>query len=546
MASGDARPFPKKGVAYRVTFPIFDNDGDLVSGAAGLDSEISKDGGTFVDVTAEATQIATASGMYFLDLTATEMNADTVAIIVKTTTPDAKTTPIVLYPEEAGDIRVDVTEWKGVAPNALVSGRVDSRPGAMATGVITASAIAANAIGAGELAADAVNEIADQVWNEAKSGHVVAGSFGEEVQAHALSSEIPGAAPTAAANADAVWDELKAGHVGVGSFGEEVQAHALSSEIPGAAPTAAANADAVWDELKAGHVGVGSFGEEVQAHALTTDIPAMRGTDSAALALVCTEARLAELDAVNVPADLDTLIARLTTARAANLDEITAVRLAELDAVNVPADLDTLIARLTTARAANLDEITAVRLAELGATNLPADMDTLLVRLTADRATLLDKLTHVEQPIRVGTAQAGSFTTITLDASASASNNFYSGKLIQLTGGINPNQSRFITGYDGITKVATVAPAWGAIPDVTTTFTIWSMDELLVHSRDELTAIPAANAFPLDKLELLAMALRNASTSTVTERKVMNDSGTAIGTATMSEDGTTFDQGKLV
>ena len=470
MASGDARPFPKKGVAYRVTFPIFDNDGDLVSGAAGLDSEISKDGGTFVDVTAEATQIATASGMYFLDLTATEMNADTVAIIVKTTTPDAKTTPIVLYPEEAGDIRVDVTEWKGVAPNALVSGRVDSRPGAMATGVITASAIAANAIGAGELAADAVNEIADQVWNEAKSGHVVAGSFGEEVQAHAL-----------------------------------------SSEIPGAAPTAAANADAVWDELKAGHVGVGSFGEEVQAHALTTDIPAMRGTDSAALALVCTEARLAELDAVNVPADLDTLIARLTTARAANLDEIT-----------------------------------AVRLAELGATNLPADMDTLLVRLTADRATLLDKLTHVEQPIRVGTAQAGSFTTITLDASASASNNFYSGKLIQLTGGINPNQSRFITGYDGITKVATVAPAWGAIPDVTTTFTIWSMDELLVHSRDELTAIPAANAFPLDKLELLAMALRNASTSTVTERKVMNDSGTAIGTATMSEDGTTFDQGKLV
>lgn len=37
--------------------------------------------------------------------------------------------------------------------------------------------------------------------------------------------------PTAAANAAAVWDEAKAGHVGAGSFGEEVQAHALSSEI---------------------------------------------------------------------------------------------------------------------------------------------------------------------------------------------------------------------------------------------------------------------------------------------------------------------------
>ncbi len=110
MASGDATPFPKKNVAYRVTFPIFDNDGDLVTAAAALDSQISKDGGTFVAVTVEATEIATSSGMYFLDLTATEMNADTVAIIIKTTTTDAKTTPIVLYPEEAGDIRVNVTQ----------------------------------------------------------------------------------------------------------------------------------------------------------------------------------------------------------------------------------------------------------------------------------------------------------------------------------------------------------------------------------------------------------------------------------------------------
>lgn len=100
MAATDARPFPIKGAAYRVTFPIFDNDGDLVTGAAALDSEISKDGGTFADCTNEATEIATSSGMYYLDLTATEMSADTVSIIVKTTTTDAKTTPIVLYPDK--------------------------------------------------------------------------------------------------------------------------------------------------------------------------------------------------------------------------------------------------------------------------------------------------------------------------------------------------------------------------------------------------------------------------------------------------------------
>ena len=115
MASTDARPFPIKNTAYRVTFPILDADGDLVTGAASLDSEVSKDGGTFADCTNEATEIATSSGMYYLDLSSTEMNADTVAIIVKTGTSGAKTTPIVLYPQEADDIKVSVTHWLGTA-----------------------------------------------------------------------------------------------------------------------------------------------------------------------------------------------------------------------------------------------------------------------------------------------------------------------------------------------------------------------------------------------------------------------------------------------
>jgi len=110
MAASDAKPYPIKGQAYRVTFPILDNDGDLVTGAAGLDSEISKDAGTFSDCTNEATEVATNSGMYYLDLTATEMNADTVAIIVKTSTANAKTTPIVLYPVEDSDIRVNTVQ----------------------------------------------------------------------------------------------------------------------------------------------------------------------------------------------------------------------------------------------------------------------------------------------------------------------------------------------------------------------------------------------------------------------------------------------------
>ena len=84
----------------------------------------------------------------------------------------------------------------------------------------------------------------------------------------AAGSEITGLNdPTAAAVADAVWDEAKAGHTAAGSFGEEVQAHSLSTEITALNdPTAAAVADAVWDEAIAGHVAGGSFGEEVQSH----------------------------------------------------------------------------------------------------------------------------------------------------------------------------------------------------------------------------------------------------------------------------------------
>ncbi len=223
MAASDARPIPIKNTAYRVTFPIFDADGDLITGAASLDSEVSKDAGTFADCTNEATEIATSSGMYYLDLTSTEMNADTVAIIVKSSS--GKTTPIVLYPQEAGDIKVDVESISGdtvAADNAEamfdgtgyaggtiklgvdvvaisgdatsadnleaaadgtgynlgggqvvaasvtgavgsvtgnVGGNVSGSVGSVATGGITAASIATNAIDADALAADAVTEI---------------------------------------------------------------------------------------------------------------------------------------------------------------------------------------------------------------------------------------------------------------------------------------------------------------------------------------------------------------------------------------------------
>lgn len=110
MASTDARPVPIKNTAFRVYFTILDADGDPVTGAASLDSEVSKDGGSFADCTNEATEIS--QGVYYLDISSTEMNADAVCVIVKTATSGAKAPVLVFYPQEAGDIKVDVETIK--------------------------------------------------------------------------------------------------------------------------------------------------------------------------------------------------------------------------------------------------------------------------------------------------------------------------------------------------------------------------------------------------------------------------------------------------
>jgi hypothetical protein len=72
---------------------------------------------------------------------------------------------------------------------------------------------------------------------------------------------------------------------------------------------------------------------------------------------------------------------------------------------------------------------------------------------------------------RTGTAQAGDTVSITLDASASAVDDFYTGMVIRLTGGTGSGQIREIYKYDGTGKVAYVNRTWTA-PDGTTTFRI--------------------------------------------------------------------------
>lgn len=79
---------------------------------------------------------------------------------------------------------------------------------------------------------------------------------------------------------------------------------------------------------------------------------------------------------------------------------------------------------------------------------------------------------QAQQLARSGTAQAGASGSITLDAGASAVNDFYKDDLVFLIGGTGAGQARRVSSYAGSTKVASVTPAWATNPDATSVFVV--------------------------------------------------------------------------
>jgi hypothetical protein len=106
-------------------------------------------------------------------------------------------------------VQADTDNLQTRIPAALVSGRMDASVGAMANDVVTAAAIAADAIGSSELAASAVNEIADQVWEETLADH--SGTAGSTA-----------AALNAAGSAGDPWNTALPGAYGSGTAGKIV------------------------------------------------------------------------------------------------------------------------------------------------------------------------------------------------------------------------------------------------------------------------------------------------------------------------------------
>lgn len=141
---------------------------------------------------------------------------------------------------------------------------------------------------------------------------------------------------------------------------------------------------------------------------------------------------------------------------------------------NVTGSVGSIAAGGISAASIAADAITAAKIADgaidaatfaAGAINAAAIADGAIDRATFAADTGL-------QSIRSNTAQAGAAGSVTLDASASSTTDFYKGCIIYLTGGTGAGQARLCTAYNGTTKVATVTPNWATNPDATSTFAV--------------------------------------------------------------------------
>jgi hypothetical protein len=327
-------PFLRKyGVQTTINFVLYETDGiDLKVDAvhASGDTKIMKD---------EGTEANTANGFtdegqgYSLVLSSTEMQAariviyivdqgtkawlDTV-IVIETYGHASAQHPFLLATSPANTVDVD-TSGNINANVVQISGDSTAANNLESDYDGTGYNKSNSTIGTCTTNTDMVSEppsaanVADAVWDEAKAGHVGAGSFGEEVQSHALSSEISALNDlTAQEVRDAMKLPPTGGAPAVGSIDEHLDdvlddtgtsgvqvadktGYSLAADQSGVTigtcntntdmvsepPSATIVADAVWDEAKSGHVAAGSFGEEVQSHALSSEILALNDPTAA-------------------------------------------------------------------------------------------------------------------------------------------------------------------------------------------------------------------------------------------------------------------------
>ena len=220
----------------------------------------------------------------------------------------------------------------------------------------------------------------------------------------------------------------------------------LSAAIPGVNVAQISGDSAAADNLEADYDGTG-YAKTASTIGTCTSNTDMRGTDNAALASVCTEARLAELGSGNLPADVAAVgaaIAGLNDPTAAAIREEMDANSTQLAAI--AADTDEMQQDLVNGGRLDVifDAIKAVtdNIPDSGAlTTLLGNVATLLSRLSADRAGYLDKL-----DVSGTLAHSGAADTYKADVAALA-----------LEANVQGHAAAALEAYDGPTRAEALA-----------------------------------------------------------------------------------------
>lgn len=239
----------------------------------------------------------------------------------------------------------------------------------------------------------------------------------------------------------------------------------------------------VWDELTASHAVQGSYGEAlkpIRASTATAGSSTSLTLDAGAstvdnfykncwLYLVggtgagqCR--RISRYDGTGINA----LKAQTLNAWATTPDNTTKFVILPFDSIDVVSWLGTLVQSTSP----GAPDVTIVGLTSLALSSIESAIWEAAIANHETVGTFGVSL----QSLRGGKAQAGSASTITLDAGASAIDDFYVGQVLQILndGSTGANQLRLITAYNGTTKVATISPNWKTNPAVNSTFVILS------------------------------------------------------------------------
>ena len=237
-------------------------------------------------------------------------------------------------------------------------------------------------------------------------------------------------------------------------------------------------------------------------------------TDVTALAAICSESRLAELDAANLPSDIDNIlddtgtsgVLLAATATSAQLVDDLCDEALTAGTHNVAASLGRRIRELGayhitsgTAQAGATHSITLAAAETAGDHILNRNLIVILAGTGVGQTrTIVDyasssKIAVVDRdwitnpdntseytvipddtPLVAnhGVATAGTSTTITIATTASAINSTYANSIIQIMAGTGAGQSQLIDSYNGTTKVVTVCDTWTTTPDNTSVYVI--------------------------------------------------------------------------